>query len=118
MNGPEFRIDNFRLDGYAELKDGKVKGFEFHGCLFHGCPKCFLHDTYNPIRQEPMRQTYARHLKRIEYLKSKIEINEIWECEWDQKVKESDNLQKFIKSQPIRDPLTARGRDNAAKIYH
>ena len=39
-------------------------------------------------------------MNRINYLKRYLSnLIEIWECEWDQMVKESDELKQFIKNE-------------------
>ena len=59
------------------------------GYEFHGCPKCYKPTTFN-----------VQHVNRINYLKRYLSnLTEIWECEWDQMVKESDELKQFIKNE-------------------
>ena len=66
-------------------------GYEFHACLFHGCPKCYKPTTFNTIKQDTMGTFHVQHVNRINYLKRYLSnLIEIWECEWDQMVKESD----------------------------
>ena len=61
-NGGEQRIDNYKLDGW---NDESHTAYEFHGCVFHGCPKCFNNTTFNALKNEPMNQTYLKHMRRI-----------------------------------------------------
>ena len=68
-----------------------------------------------------MGTIYVQHVNRINYLKRYLSnLIEIWECEWDQMVKESDELKQFIKNEDdIRLDLKPRdalfgGRTNSA----
>ena len=54
-NGGEKRIESFKVDGWDD-KSSTV--YEFHGCIFHGCPKCYAPDTFNPLKNETMQQTF------------------------------------------------------------
>jgi G:T-mismatch repair DNA endonuclease (very short patch repair protein) len=48
-NGGEKRIDQYRVDGYYETKDGEKVVMEYHGCFWHGCPKCYTKQTINTV---------------------------------------------------------------------
>ena len=88
-NGMEQRIDNFKLDGW---NGETLTAYEFHGCVFHGCPKCFNNTTFNAHKNEPMNQTYLKHMRRINEIKTKVScLIEIWECDFDLLV-ETDEL--------------------------
>ena len=92
-NGYEHKIGQYKLDGYYKVNDQEI-GYEFHGCLYHGCLKCYSPKTYNPIKQESMEDTFSKHCTRIRYLKERIStLIEIWECEWDQLVKNDSKIQ-------------------------
>ena len=119
-NGGEKKIGNYYVDGYDNITNTI---YEFHGCYFHGCPKCFTPETYNHQLQTTMGTIYARHLKRIEYLKNKGRLNEIWECDFDELKNKDLELQKLYKSEEYVEPLIPRdalfgGRTNALKLYH
>jgi len=129
-NGGEKRLDKYLLDGYSEHFDnGKMKRtiYEFHGCLFHGCPKCYKKTTWNPIKNELMGTTYARHLNRINYIKNNMLdhiIIECWECEFDKLCKTDSELKTFLNERcQYKDPINPRdalfgGRTNSVKLYH
>ncbi len=71
-----------------------------------------------------MKKTYARHLERINFLKERIEVEEIWECEYEDKLKNDVFFAEFVKSQrQIRPPLNPRnalsgGRTNGIQLYY
>lgn len=121
LNGKEKQIDQYKLDGWC---DATQTGYEFHGCVFHGCQKCYSPDTYNAILNETMGNTYERHLKRIEFLKSRISLVELWECEFDKMVKTDQCFKDFVKSeQSFHPPLNPRnalagGRTNAIVLHY
>ena len=122
-NGGEFKIENYRIDGYSSENNTY---YEFHGCLFHGCQKCYSPESFNSLKQELMQTTYFKHLKRIKFIKSKINnanLVEIWECEWDKIVKETIEIREMIKNSDRREAINPRdslfgGRTNAVKLYH
>ena len=120
-NGKEKQIGKYKLDGWCNLTK---TGYEFHGCLYHGCPKCFKSQTFNPVLNEPMQVIYERHLERIRYIKQSITLHEIWECEYDEKIKNDPFLYEFAKTQrDLRPPLNPRkalsgGRTNSIQLYY
>ena len=119
-NSNEKKINQYKLDGWDEEKN---MGYEFHGCYFHGCPKCFNPDFFNTSLQLPMGIIYKNHCKRIDFLKKKISLTEIWACEFAQESKSNPILAQFIKHNKIFDQINPReavtgGRVNAAKIYY
>lgn len=120
-NGQEKKIGNFKLDGWDELNKC---AYEFHGCLYHGCPKCYNPDSYNAVLNETMRTTYNRHLERINYLKSQVNLIELWECDYDKMIKNDEFFKQFAKSQrTIRPPLKPRdalsgGRTNSIVLHY
>jgi len=101
-NGVEKRLDKYLLDGYSEhFENGKIIRtiYEFHGCLFHGCPKCYKKTTWNPIKNELMCSTYARHINRINFIKKNMldhVIIECWECDFDTQCKTDSELKTFL----------------------
>lgn len=73
-----------------------------------------------------MGNIYEQHKDRISKIKNKIDLIEIWECEFDQMCKLNSELVEFIKKNPFlclnsdikpRDALFG-GRVNASKLYH
>jgi hypothetical protein len=88
-NGGGKRIDNYKLDGWNEES---LTAYEFHGCVFHGCPKCFNNTTFNALKNDPINQTYLKHMRRINQIKTKVScLIEIFEYDFDLLV-ETDEL--------------------------
>jgi hypothetical protein len=120
-NGKEKVIGNYKLDGWCQVSK---TAYEFHGCLYHGCPKCYNAETFNPVLHESMESIYKRHLKRIEFIKQNVNLVEIWECEYDAKIKNDTFFSQFVNCQrEIRPPLNPRsalsgGRTNAITLYY
>lgn len=115
----EMRIGPYKLDGFINQENA----FEFHGCLYHGHPKCYSPDTFNPFTKEKMKDTYARHIKRISYLKDHVRLEQIWECEWDELCLTDLKLKHFLSCFHVKLPLNPRhammgGRTNAARLYY
>ena len=120
-NGKEKKIEQYKLDGWCEATN---TGYEFHGCVYHGCPKCFNLQSFNPVLHESMESTYKKHKKRIDFLKQHINLVEMWECEYNTKLKNDVFFALFEQSQrDIRPPLNPRdalsgGRTNAIELYY
>jgi hypothetical protein len=120
-NGKEKRIGNYKLDGWCEETQ---TAYEFHGCVYHGCKRCFTSDTFNPILNETMGKTYLKHVERINFIKTKVKLVEIWECEYEEKLKNDIFFKEYVKSiRHIRPPLNPRsalsgGRTNAIELYY
>ena len=77
----EFKIGKYLVDGY-DLQRNII--YEFNGCLFHGCQKCYSENTWNTLKQETMKTTFAKHCQRLDFIKnnsSNATIVEMWECE-------------------------------------
>lgn len=117
-NGNEKSFDNYKVDGFC---DETNTIYEFHGCFYHGCPKCYTPHTFNKVLQRSMNDIYEKHLTRIEFLKSKANLIEIWECDFDNLASNNflrkntdDSLKTFINP---REALFG-GRTNAAKLYY
>ena len=118
------QILNFKVDGWD---DSTNTVYEFHGCVFHGCPRCYSGDTYNSLKNELMSTTFSKHKARIEKIKSSNEVNsliEIWECDYDNLIKESKSFADFYKQEnEVRPQLKPRdslsgGRTNAVILHH
>ena len=123
-NLSEKRFGKYKVDGwYAESRTV----YEFHGCVYHGCPKCFNPNTYNTLKNELMSETFAKHNERMKNLKELPDISniiEIWECEFDNLVKNNSKLLKLLNSEKIikpalspRDALSG-GRVNALQLLY
>ena len=106
-NGGEKRIGRIKLDGWCESTQ---TAYEFHGCMYHGCPKCYTDVTFNAVLHESMGTTYQRHCARINKLKDmNVTLVEIWECEYDQRLKNDRYFAQYVKTQRnIKPPLVPR----------
>ena len=58
-NGHEKSFFEYKVDGW---EDESMTVYEFHGCIYHGCPRCYNPDTFNPLKNELMKETYRKHL--------------------------------------------------------
>ena len=122
-NGGEKKIQSFKVDGWDEINSTV---YEFHGCIFHGCPQCYRPDTFNPLKNETMQDTYKKHLIRIEKIKNDQEVKnliQIWECEFDKKLKSDAKFAEFVENNDVKKPLNPRdaltgGRTNAFVLHH
>lgn len=126
-NGGEVRVftpaQPCTVDGYDEMNKTI---YEFHGCLWHGCPKCFpdrqKYSKLNPDRT--FQEMYEATIAKSDILfRERYSVITIWECEWDRQVKSDPDLQAFLTTLEIMDPLEPRdaffgGRTNAATLYH
>ena len=122
-NGGEKIINDMKIDGWD---DKNSTAYEFHGCIYHGCQNCYKPESFNPLKNEIMRETYKKHLNRISKLQSSSEISkliEIWECEYE-KMKLTDlKFQNFVNQSQVKQPLDPRnalcgGRTNAFILHH
>ena len=85
----EKRVAHYEIDGFFEL-DGKSIGIEFQGCFHHA------HTCQNQLNANQRIQK-QRDAKKHDYLKSKMTLWIIWECEWEsQKGKSMKNLKSII----------------------
>ena len=122
-NGLEKRISDYKVDGWDS--DSSTV-FEFNGCLFHGCPQCFRPESFNVMKNETMRETYRKHVLRISNIKNSSEVKhvrELWECEFDKKIKGDPAFAAFVKNESYKKPLDPRdslagGRTNAFILYN
>lgn len=100
--------------------------YEFHECLWHGCPRCYhkrnqlssghLDRTMNELYEATMTKTAL--LRALGYT-----VMEMWECDWDWEVKHDPQVQQFLSTLEIVDPLDPRdaffgGRTGAASLYY
>jgi len=90
----------------------------------HGCPKCFNSNSFNPLKRQTMGFLYKSCNERTRFIKSIVKnFIEIWECQWDQNLKDDKSLKIFCLETAIRPALKPRdalfgGRTTAAKVYH
>ena len=86
-------MKTFRLDRYFEKDWGphlevEKRAVEFYGCLHHSCPGCFHPETKSPFKNVTMESLHRDTLERERELESLgIEIDSIWEYEWDRMLK-------------------------------
>jgi len=120
----EQRVANYLVDGYDPTTRTV---YEFHGCLWHGCPNCFpVHRDKYPIchTDRTLREVYEATCKKHDLLQRQgYHLQVIWECEWDQHVKNNADLQQFLATLKLVEPLLSRhaffgGRTNAVKLHH
>ena len=122
-NTGEVKCGPYYLDGVC---DSYKTIYEFHGCYWHGCQRCFKSSTYNTTQQMYQYSVHARHMTRIDYIKSKMsdyKLVEMWECDWDKLVTKNELLLNYIKSQDLTEAMNVRdslygGRTQAFKLYH
>ena len=67
-NGGEKTIDQYRVDGYYETKDGEKVVMEYHGCFWHGCPKCYTRQTINTVNKLTMADLYHLSMEKITHI--------------------------------------------------
>lgn len=100
FNGGEHRIKNSKMfaDGFVEDPTGKTLGtiFEFNGCLFHGhgCRICKGQETtwYGANLKDLYEKTQR---KKAHCLAQGYNYVEIWECEWDARQTDINELIKL-----------------------
>ncbi len=117
----EFKIGRYPVDGYCEQTDTV---YQFQGCFHHGCYKCFKPQSYNPWRKQTIGFIHRETQERSNYLRAKCKtFIKIWEHEWDNMVKNENEIKEMVKQIDIKPALKPRdalygGRTNAAKLYH
>ena len=112
-----------KVDCYIEEEDRVI---EFFSCAYHSCIKCFpkSHAT-NPLLGN--NKTYGESYMETRMRKRRIEsaghkFEEMWECEWDEMVKNDPSIKDIIGDTEIVKPLNPRdaffgGRTNATRLY-
>ena len=115
-------VTSYFVDGYDPLTRTV---YEFHGCLYHGCPRCY------PNRQAKHYATPDRTIeelyeaticKRVAMLRAGYTVIELWECEWDRLVDTNADVQCFLASLELVQPLEPRdaffgGRTGAVSLH-
>ncbi len=122
-NGGEVVLLGKPVDGYREV-DGVKHVFEFYGCFFHGHEKHITRSTTHPYKKCSMGYIYDLTMLRLKRLRDNgYSVTTMWECEFDELVKQDPSMQAAIDSLHVDQPLDPRaalagGRTNAIKLYH
>lgn len=133
------KIVTYKLDGFHPQTNTAL---EFYGCLFHGCLKCYEKESISPFNHETMEELYKKTMQREKDLREVgLEVESIWECEWDALVNGSAALWAEEKEEEVNEvqssldelglshtpfetiPMKPResmrgGRTNARKMLH
>ena len=81
----------------------------FMGCHFHGCQTCFDLSTMNTHLNKTMGDLYRETMRWIARVtNSGYMISVMWECEWDNLVKENSEIKEHVESYSLSSPLTPR----------
>ena len=111
------------VDRYDE-ESKTVYGFQ--GCFYHGCIKCFpnnRHLKHNCHPDRTISEVYEATCKKTQILRqSGYTVIEKWECEFENEKKTDQQLQDFLKSFDLVDPLNPRdaffgGRTNTVCLH-
>ena len=92
--------------------------------LLTGCQKCYVRDTYNPVKGMTMYDLYSSTVERTEYLKAQgFGVVEIWECTINRELANDEEMKYYFDHYDMADPLEPRdalygGRTNATELYH
>ena len=79
------------------------------GCHFHGCQTCFELSTKNTHLNKSMGDWYRETMRWIaQVTNSDYMISVMWECEWDNLVKENSEIKEHVESYSLSSPLTPR----------
>ena len=96
-NGGEKTINQYRVDGYYETKDGEKVVMEYHGCFWHGCPKCYTRQPINTVNKLTMADLYHLTMEKKTHIeKQGYTYNCIWEWEFDRNIREDVNIKRFV----------------------
>ena len=81
----------------------------FMGCNFHGCKTCFDLSTMNTHLNISMGDLYCETMRWIARVtNSGYMLSVMWECEWDNLVKENSEIKEHVESHSLSSPLTPR----------
>jgi len=122
-NGGEVTRGKYFLDGY-DTTNNTI--YEFHGCFWHGCLVCHYPHTWNSVKQQTMytlNEATKKRINEIRNMSPNTTIVEIWECDFDEQLKNNQNLRDFVEQNQIKPRLLPRdalygGRTEAIKLYH
>ncbi len=91
LNGGEYKINNYKVDGYSQCLN---KVYEFHGDYWHGNPKKFKPDDVNKVCDKQFKVLYNHTKARINKLKEISNVEEMWEYDWDLRNKLLNDIKK------------------------
>lgn len=127
----EYKIGPYYADGFNP-KTKEV--YEFFGCYFHGCMKCYPKNRCfieNKVNNKDMSTLYKLTTDKLNYYKKEeLIIIDIWECDFDIMVNNSEAMKQYyanhireLKNRRFHPPIEPRnalygGRVNASKLYH
>ena len=113
----------YKLDGYFETK-GEKYACEYYGCNWHGCKDCFPKDREIITNKgKSMAQLYRETILREKRLNEiGYKLITFWSCQFANAKKESDELNAFVRSLNIQEPIRLRdcyfgGRTNALVLH-
>ncbi len=99
------KIGSYSLDGYVKHPSSHEEAFEFLGCLAHGhhlekpdCPEArgMMPQTPTPWGTTS-QDVYHAWLKKKACLEDRgIKVHHIWECDYQQQVREDPELQSYL----------------------
>ena len=113
-----------------EFVDGWNKSekivFEFLGCLWHGCRSCYPHRRnakHAIMPDRSLNEVRRATQEKLERLKERYTVKEMWECEWKTMVEEDEAVKRVVSELERVDPLVPRdaffgGRTGAVSLFH
>lgn len=111
------------VDGYDEATKTV---YEFQGCFYHGCVKCFPNNRQRKHNCHPDRtisEVYEATCKKTEQLRQAgYTVIEKLECQFENEKKTDKQLQDFLKTFELVEPLNPRdpffgSRTNAVCLH-
>ena len=128
-NGGEVCVfDRYLADGFdpCDPVTQQPTVYEFNGCLWHRCLRCFPRNRNRfPIchTDRTLQEVYEATLMKQEALRQRCVVKIMCECDWDLEVKTNPELQCFLDTLEMVEPLQPRnaffgGRTNAVKLHH
>jgi G:T-mismatch repair DNA endonuclease (very short patch repair protein) len=103
--GSRFPVDGFDPHG----NDGKGVIYMYHGCFWHGHDCISQRDTTLPNSRFSMDDLQRMTKSNIEKLKKLgHEIVEIYECEFDKQIRESQEISDFVSKLDVPERMSVR----------
>lgn len=90
-------LERKAVDGYC--KETKTV-YEFQGCLWHGhdCKKTKQHNGIHPKSGKSFQELRKSTQNKIDYIREQgYTVVELWECEWEQRSKDNQEIKQFVK---------------------